>query len=32
VRVGYELQEIGRPDLVDVLEPFLKRGKNAKKR
>jgi predicted GTPase len=32
VRVGYELQEIGRPDLVDVLEPFLKRGKKAKKR
>jgi len=27
VRVGYELQEIGRPDLLDVLEPFLKRGK-----
>jgi len=27
VRVGYELQEIGRPDLEDVLQPFLKRGK-----
>jgi predicted GTPase len=27
VRVGYELQEIGRPDLMDVLEPFLKRGR-----
>ena len=29
VRVGYELQEIGRPDLMDVLAPFLKRGKKA---
>jgi predicted GTPase len=27
VRVGYELQEIGRPDLMDVLKPFLKRAK-----
>jgi predicted GTPase len=25
VRVGYELQEIGKPDLVDVLKPFLKK-------
>ncbi len=25
VRVRYELQEIGRPDLVDVLKPFLKK-------
>lgn len=24
VRVGYELQEIGRPNLMDVLAPFLK--------
>jgi predicted GTPase len=32
VRVRYELQEIGRPDLADVLEPLLKsrrRGKRA---
>ena len=27
VRVRYELQEIGRPDLVDVLKPFLKKQK-----
>ncbi len=27
VRVRYELQEIGRPDLVDVLKPFLKRNR-----
>jgi predicted GTPase len=27
VRVGYELQEIGRPDLMDVLKPFLRRAK-----
>jgi predicted GTPase len=27
VRVGYELQEIGRPDLMDVLAPFLKTRK-----
>jgi predicted GTPase len=27
VRVGYELQEIGRPDLMDVLTPFLKKRK-----
>ena len=27
VRVGYELQEIGRPDLMDVLTPFLKKSK-----
>ncbi len=25
VRVGYELQEIGKPDLMDVLKPFLKK-------
>ena len=25
VRVGYELQEIGKPDLTDVLKPFLKK-------
>ncbi len=25
VRVRYELQEIGKPDLMDVLKPFLKR-------
>jgi predicted GTPase len=24
VRVTYDLQEIGRPTLVDVLKPFLK--------
>jgi predicted GTPase len=29
VRVGYDLQEIGRPDLVDVLRPFFKK-KNRK--
>lgn len=29
VRVGYDLQEIGRPDLVDVLRPFFKK-KNKK--
>jgi predicted GTPase len=27
VRVSYELQEIGKPDLMDVLKPFLKKGK-----
>lgn len=27
VRVRYELQEIGKPDLLDVLKPFLKRRK-----
>ncbi|MDO8836538.1 MAG: cyclic 2,3-diphosphoglycerate synthase [Vicinamibacterales bacterium] len=27
VRVAYELQEIGRPDLMDVLTPFLKKSK-----
>jgi predicted GTPase len=27
VRVSYELQEIGKPDLVDVLAPILKRTK-----
>ena len=27
VRVGYELQEIGRPDLMDVLTPFLNKTK-----
>ena len=30
VRVAYELQEIGRPDLMDVLTPFLKRGKKKR--
>ena len=30
VRVGYELQEIGKPDLMDVLKPFLK--KKSKRR
>jgi predicted GTPase len=24
VRIGYELQEIGKPDLVDVIDEFLK--------
>jgi predicted GTPase len=28
VRVSYELQEIGKPDLMDVLKPFLKRRKS----
>jgi predicted GTPase len=27
VRVSYELQEIGKPDLMDVLGPFLKKGR-----
>ena len=27
VRVGYELQEIGKPDLLDVLRPFLKKAR-----
>ncbi|MCX6545374.1 MAG: cyclic 2,3-diphosphoglycerate synthase [Acidobacteria bacterium] len=27
VRVRYELQEIGKPDLMDVLKPFLKKRK-----
>ncbi len=27
VRVRYELQEIGKPDLLDVLKPFLKKKK-----
>jgi predicted GTPase len=27
VRVSYELQEIGKPDLMDVLKPFLKKRK-----
>ena len=27
VRVSYDLQEIGRPDLTDVLKPFLKKRK-----
>jgi predicted GTPase len=27
VRVSYELQEIGKPDLADVLRPFLKKRK-----
>jgi predicted GTPase len=27
VRVRYELQEIGKPDLLDVLQPFLKKKK-----
>jgi hypothetical protein len=29
VRVSYELQEIGKPDLMDVLKPFLKKGKKS---
>ena len=29
VRVGYELQEIGTPNLMDVLKPFLKKGKRG---
>ncbi len=28
VRVSYELQEIGKPDLMDVLKPFLTKGRN----
>ena len=32
VRVSYELQEIGKPDLMDVLKPFLKKpGARSKK-
>jgi predicted GTPase len=27
VRVSYDLQEIGKPDLMDVLKPFLKKRK-----
>ena len=27
VRVSYELQEIGRPDLLEVLQPFLRKAK-----
>ena len=30
VRVRYELQEIGKPDLLDVLKPFLKKKKKRK--
>ena len=30
VRVGYELQEIGKPDLMDVLKPFLKKKKRRR--
>ncbi|MGC9321193.1 MAG: GTPase, partial [Kosmotogaceae bacterium] len=25
VRIGYELQEIGKPDLEDVIDDFLKK-------
>ena len=31
VRVGYELQEIGKPDLMDVLKPFLKRKRKRRR-
>jgi predicted GTPase len=31
VRVSYELQEIGKPDLMDVLRPFLARPKSRAK-
>jgi predicted GTPase len=31
VRVRYELQEIGKPDLMDVLRPFLSRPKSRAK-
>jgi predicted GTPase len=27
LRVRYELEELGKPDLKEVLAPFLKRGK-----
>jgi len=27
-RVNYSLQEIGRPDIADVLEPLIKKIKN----
>jgi predicted GTPase len=30
VRVSYELQEIGKPDLMDVLKPFLKKKQEAR--
>ncbi len=30
VKVGYDLQEIGKPDLADVLDGFLKKHKLAK--
>ncbi len=32
VRVGYELQEIGKPDLMDVLKPFLRKKRQTRKR
>ena len=31
VRVGYELQEIGKPDLMDVLKPFLKKKRRRRR-
>ncbi|MCK7475902.1 MAG: hypothetical protein MZV49_25805 [Rhodopseudomonas palustris] len=31
VRVSYELQEIGKPDLMDVLKPFLKKKAEVQK-
>ncbi len=30
VRVSYDLQEIGKPDLMDVLAPFLKKKREAR--
>jgi predicted GTPase len=32
VRVSYDLQEIGKPDLMDVLKPFLKKKQGARRR
>ncbi len=32
VRVSYELQEIGKPDLMDVLGPFLKKSQKPEAR
>jgi predicted GTPase len=32
VRVSYDLQEIGKPDLMDVLKPFLKKKHAARRK
>ncbi len=31
VRVGYDLQEIGKPDLMDVLKPFLRKKRKRRR-
>jgi hypothetical protein len=30
--VSYDLQEIGKPDLMDVLAPFLKKARGRRKK